>query len=84
MSLPPGLLSELFNKDQVHVTPTGNMFVKSETREGILPRMLDEILKTRIMVKQSMKEKLSNPGLVRLLNARQVWVRALVSWADTR
>lgn len=74
MHLPRGLLNELYQKNQIHVTPTGNMFVKAEARQGILPQMLDEILKTRVMVKQSMKKNKDNVALSRLLNSRQVMI----------
>jgi DNA polymerase elongation subunit (family B) len=32
------------------------MYVKSEVRKGLLGRMLSELLRTRMMVKQAMKE----------------------------
>ena len=40
--------------------------------QGILPRMLEEILDTRVMVKRAMKSEKDNAGVTRLLNARQV------------
>jgi DNA polymerase zeta len=40
-------------QDEIHVTPNGVMFVKKNVRGGVLPRMLDEILKTRVMVKKA-------------------------------
>ena len=55
---PDAFLSEsqkddIFNK--IIVTPNMCCFVKPEVREGLLPKMLREILNTRIMVKKSMK-----------------------------
>ncbi len=45
----------------------GIAFLKSSVRRGILPKMLEEILDTRQMVKRSMKlynqEAKKNPGL---------------------
>lgn len=37
------------------VSPNEVMFVNSSCRVGVLPRMLSEILQTRIMVKKAMK-----------------------------
>ena len=37
------------------VIPNGYVFVKKHVREGVLPRMLNELLTTRLMVKDSMK-----------------------------
>ncbi|KHN03988.1 DNA polymerase zeta catalytic subunit [Glycine soja] len=50
-------------KDQILLTPNGVMFVPSKVRRGILPRLLEEILTTRIMVKQAIK-KLAPPEKV--------------------
>jgi len=38
------------------VSPNGVGFVDAATRPGVLPRMLAEILDTRIMVKGAMKK----------------------------
>jgi len=37
------------------VSPNGVLFVRKETRLGILPQILQEFLNTRIMIKRSMK-----------------------------
>ncbi len=37
------------------VSPNGMVFVKPEVRKGLLGRMLTELLDTRVMVKQAMK-----------------------------
>ena len=37
------------------VSPNGVVFVKDHVRRGVMPRMLEEILNTRVMVKKSMK-----------------------------
>lgn len=47
------------------------VFAQASVRRGVLPRMLEEILKTRIMVKQSMKAYKNDKALLRLLDARQ-------------
>jgi DNA polymerase elongation subunit (family B) len=37
------------------VAPNGIMYTKAHVRQGLLGRMLREILQTRVMVKQAMK-----------------------------
>ena len=60
-------------KDQILLTPNGVMSVPSKVQRGILPRLLEDILSTRIMVKQAM-EKLSpsQQVLQRIFNARKL------------
>lgn len=55
------------------------MFVKSAVREGILPRMLREILDTRQMVKQSMKLHKSDKLLQRVLHSRQLGLKLMAN-----
>ncbi|KAG8701368.1 DNA polymerase zeta [Ceratobasidium sp. 395] len=47
-------------------------YVKRNVREGLLGRMLTELLDTRIMVKQAMKSTKGDKGLHKILNARQL------------
>ena len=42
-------------KEHVIVSPNGVVFLKHHLRQGVLGRMLNEVLQTRIMIKQSMK-----------------------------
>lgn len=42
-------------KDHVTISTNGVVFVKSHVRQGVLGRMLTEILETRVMIKKSMK-----------------------------
>lgn len=67
-------------KHEVLVAPNGVAYVPSEVRRGILPRLLEEILSTRIMVKQAMK-KLAPSQLVRhrILNARQLALKLIAN-----
>ncbi|KAG5044295.1 hypothetical protein JHK87_008210 [Glycine soja] len=67
-------------KDQILLTPNGVMFVPSKVRRGILPRLLEEILTTRIMVKQAIK-KLAPPEKVlqRIFNARQLALKLIAN-----
>ncbi|KZW02196.1 DNA/RNA polymerase [Exidia glandulosa HHB12029] len=69
--LPPGLLDEL-GEESLFIAPNGLIYVKPEVREGILGRMLRELLETRIMVKQGMKLANGNKGLYSTLDARQL------------
>ena len=79
LNLPPGLLADLVERDLVHVCPNGVMFCKREVRGGVLPVMLDEILRTRIMVKQSMKEGDATEAMRRLMNARQLGLKLIAN-----
>ncbi|XP_043708383.1 DNA polymerase zeta catalytic subunit isoform X3 [Telopea speciosissima] len=74
----PQLLTNL--KHQILLTPNGVMYVPPKVRKGILPRLLEEILSTRIMVKQAMK-KLTPPQrvLFRIFNARQLALKLIAN-----
>ncbi|XP_056422313.1 DNA polymerase zeta catalytic subunit isoform X2 [Hyla sarda] len=77
LHVPPDLLYQL--RHDVTVSPNGVAFVKASVRKGVLPRMLEEILKTRIMVKQSMKEYKQDRSLTRLLDARQLGLKLIAN-----
>nr|XP_016515146.1 PREDICTED: DNA polymerase zeta catalytic subunit-like isoform X1 [Nicotiana tabacum] len=67
-------------KDEILLTPNGVMYVPPKVRKGVLPRLLEEILDTRIMVKTAMK-KLA-PGqqvLHRIFNARQLALKLIAN-----
>jgi DNA polymerase zeta len=72
LKLPVGLLSSLYDSNELFVSPNGVLFCKPSTRQGVIPRMLDEILQTRVMVKRAMKDVPAGSALHRLLNSRQV------------
>ncbi|KAL6531341.1 hypothetical protein OROMI_027704 [Orobanche minor] len=67
-------------KPELLVTPNGVVYVPSKVRKGILPRLLEEILSTRIMLKQAMK-KLASSQIVlhRILNARQLALKLIAN-----
>jgi hypothetical protein len=44
LHVPVGLLARLADAQQLAVTPSGCVFVLSSAREGVLPRMLREVL----------------------------------------
>ncbi|XP_042518598.1 DNA polymerase zeta catalytic subunit [Macadamia integrifolia] len=74
----PQLLSKL--KHQILLTPNGVMYVPPKVRKGILPRLLEEILSTRIMVKQAMKKLTpSQRVLFRIFNARQLALKLIAN-----
>ena len=55
------VLNNLSLINDITISPAGIAFVKRHMRYGILPQMLDEILNTRVMVKQSMKAYKNDP-----------------------
>ncbi|XP_033156819.1 DNA polymerase zeta catalytic subunit [Drosophila mauritiana] len=73
------MLQKLLEHDLVTVSPCGVVFVKREVREGILPRMLTEILDTRQMVKQSMKLHKDSTALQRILHSRQLGLKLMAN-----
>ncbi|XP_013886129.1 DNA polymerase zeta catalytic subunit [Austrofundulus limnaeus] len=77
LRVPPELLFQLRN--HITVSPGGIAFVKSSVRKGVLPSMLEEILHTRIMVKQSMKSYKQDKSLTRLLDARQLGLKLIAN-----
>ncbi|KAM6992727.1 LOW QUALITY PROTEIN: DNA polymerase zeta catalytic subunit [Tautogolabrus adspersus] len=76
LRVPPELLHQLRN--DITVSPNGVAFVKSSV-QGVLPCMLEEILNTRIMVKQSMKTYKQDKALMRLLDARQLGLKLIAN-----
>ena len=59
--------------------PGDAMFVGRETRVGILPRMLHEVLQTRFMVKKAMKRCGQDRASARKLDARQLTLKLLAN-----
>nr|XP_033795711.1 DNA polymerase zeta catalytic subunit isoform X2 [Geotrypetes seraphini] len=77
LRVPPDLLYQI--RHDITVSPNGMAFVKASVRKGILPRMLEEILHTRIMVKQSMKACKHDKALTRMLEARQLGLKLIAN-----
>ncbi|TDL28443.1 hypothetical protein BD410DRAFT_893460 [Rickenella mellea] len=67
---PPGLLESV--KEHLFVAPNGIVYVKPAVRTGLLGRMLNELLDTRVMVKHAMKGLKGHKALHRILEARQL------------
>lgn len=66
-------------KDDLSFSPCGVGFVSAKIRQGILPRMLKEILETRLMVKASMKGNKDNKILQRVLHSRQLGLKLIAN-----
>lgn len=79
LRVSPARLQYLLDNDLVNVSPCGVAYVKESVREGVLPRMLREILDTRLMVKQSMKIHKNNTALQRLLHSRQLGLKLIAN-----
>lgn len=80
LKLSKGLLPAL--GERVLVTPNGAMFLPAELRAGLLPRLLSEILDTRVMVKNALKKAKGRPDcrvLARCLNARQYGLKMIAN-----
>lgn len=72
------VLSEM--KDHLFITPNGIMFVPPEVRPGVLPRLLQELLSTRIMVKTTMKKLTPDQRVLqRVFNARQLALKLIAN-----
>ncbi|XP_011881898.1 PREDICTED: DNA polymerase zeta catalytic subunit [Vollenhovia emeryi] len=67
-------------QDKMNFSPCGVAFVKKEVRQGILPRMLAEILNTRLMVKESMKlHPAEDRTLQRVLHSQQLGLKLIAN-----
>nr|XP_031826946.1 DNA polymerase zeta catalytic subunit isoform X1 [Nomia melanderi] len=67
-------------QNKINFAPCGVSYVKPEVRLGILPRMLTEILNTRLMVKQSMKlHESGNRVLQRMLHSQQLGLKLIAN-----
>lgn len=71
-------MKKFLERDLITISPCGVVFVKSEVREGVLPRMLKEILDTRFMVKKAMKIH-SESSLQRILHSRQLGLKLMAN-----
>jgi DNA polymerase delta subunit 1 len=59
------------NPDDYIQTPSGNYFVKNTVRRGILPEILENLLKARKRAKEMMKEE-KDPFRYKVLDGRQL------------
>ncbi|CAH1173828.1 unnamed protein product [Phaedon cochleariae] len=72
-------LQKLVDRDLLNFAPCGVGYVKKEVRDGIMPRMLREILDTRLMVKNAMKENKDDKVLQRVLHNRQLGLKLIAN-----
>ncbi|CAK9018846.1 DNA polymerase zeta catalytic subunit (Protein reversionless 3-like) (REV3-like) (hREV3) [Durusdinium trenchii] len=74
-------LKRMLTKDDLLVLSNGAVFVKSRVREGVLPRMLREILMTRFAIKDALKRaiKMDLSNWKRVLDARQLALKLLAN-----
>lgn len=71
-------------RKSLHVSPNGVAFVKSDVRRGLVPEMLDTLIRTRIMVKNAMKENMKanaprSKSLQRILDSRQLALKMVAN-----
>ncbi|XP_066256625.1 DNA polymerase zeta catalytic subunit isoform X2 [Euwallacea similis] len=79
LKVPRKLLEKLSKRNLLNFSPCGVAFVKNKVREGILPRMLKEVLDTRLMVKNSMKENKGEDNLLKVLHNRQLGLKLIAN-----
>lgn len=77
LQISPEEIKSLSN--DINISPAGVAFVKENIRKGVVPRMLEEILETRLMVKKSMKENKGNKTLQKVLHARQLGLKLIAN-----
>ncbi|KAJ2722571.1 DNA polymerase zeta [Coemansia sp. Benny D115] len=78
VSIPPGMLTAL--KNHVTVSPNGILFVKPAVRRGLLGRMLQELLESRVMIKDAMKRwGASDEALHKKLDAWQLGLKLIAN-----
>ncbi|CAF3084938.1 unnamed protein product [Rotaria sp. Silwood2] len=73
------ILSNLNPDTDIFCSPNGVAFIKRHIRRGILPVMLEEILATRVMVKNTMKLIDKKSILYRTLDARQLCLKLIAN-----
>ncbi|XP_055679121.1 DNA polymerase zeta catalytic subunit [Lutzomyia longipalpis] len=78
LRITPDQVKKFLERDLITVSPCGVVFVKPQVREGVLPRMLREILDTRFMVKKAMKIH-SAASLQRILHSRQLGLKLMAN-----
>lgn len=66
-------------RDDVFLLPNGLAFVKPHIREGILPRMLREVLSARVMTKHTLRVMHMHRGMQKRLQAQQLALKLLAN-----
>ena len=78
LDVPIKTVKHLLQQDAIHVAPNGVAYVKTNVRLGVLPAMLEEILNTRIMVKDSIK-KCNDRATKTMLDHRQLGLKLIAN-----
>ncbi len=73
------LIKSLDLEKDVYIAPNGIAFVRKHIRQGILPVMLEDILKTRVMVKNSMKLYDDDENLLKIFDSRQLSLKLIAN-----
>jgi DNA polymerase zeta len=68
----------LHNRD-IFISANGILFAKRNIRKSTLAQMLEDILETRVMVKDSMKLYAGNGPLLKVLDSRQLALKLLAN-----
>lgn len=68
---PSSVAKEGLTPDQFIKTPSGNMFVKSSVRKGLLPEILENLLSARKKAKADLKKE-TDPFKQKVLDGRQL------------
>ena len=78
LDVPVKTVKQLLDEDGIHIAPNAVAYVKSHVRRGVMPAMLEEILNTRIMVKDSMK-KCGDKATRKMLDHRQLGLKLIAN-----
>ncbi|GFH16260.1 DNA polymerase, partial [Haematococcus lacustris] len=78
-AVPPGVMTAggPLDPDSLVIAPNGVAYAPASVRPGVLPRMLSELLNTRVMTKAAMKRHAADRVLQRVLNARQMGLKLI-------
>ncbi|PHH64053.1 hypothetical protein CDD81_5046 [Ophiocordyceps australis] len=66
-------------KDYIHTAPNGVMYVSAAIRKSLLAKMLTEMLETRVMIKNSIKEEKEDARLQQQQHNRQLALKLLAN-----
>nr|WCZ58533.1 DNA polymerase zeta catalytic subunit [Andalucia godoyi] len=71
-----GVIRKLMDDGKISIAPNGVMYATRQHLKGILPEMLEDILNTRIMLKQAIRD---HPDEKRSLNAQQFALKLIAN-----
>ncbi|XP_022100801.1 uncharacterized protein LOC110984687 isoform X2 [Acanthaster planci] len=79
LSVTTSQLKKLLQSDSLNISPNGVVFVKPSVRRGVLPTMLEQILKLRVIVKKALKDFKDDKSLHRMLDNRQLALKLIAN-----